>query len=335
MGNNISLFSGYEQRENRTTNYCLLIMKLLYEENPKLLGEALDILVGNESIGQSIGVRFEQQLKSINSIPDGVIFQSAFTLFIETKNFDWFYDDQLENHLKGLSENYTGLKVLLALGNIEGDLDERFRKIIQITKDKYKNNIVFSAVTFEDFLDAIKSLNISKRLTDHLNELEFYLDSNGLLPRWSQILDVVNCAGMPEEILDDHVYICPASGGAYSHARCAYFGMYKEKHVSKIAAIRAVVDVNSHEDVKINWINIPSDKKVIEIESIKAVQKLRPGYPWRVFLLDVLHDTNFVKDSYGGMINSKRYFNISSLQPKDASDLAQKLLSKKWSEFVE
>jgi len=29
----ISLFSGYSQGENRTTNYCLLLLKMLYEEN--------------------------------------------------------------------------------------------------------------------------------------------------------------------------------------------------------------------------------------------------------------------------------------------------------------
>jgi hypothetical protein len=35
----ISLFSGYSQGENRTTNYCLLLLKMLYEENPKSLAD--------------------------------------------------------------------------------------------------------------------------------------------------------------------------------------------------------------------------------------------------------------------------------------------------------
>lgn len=39
MGAPITLFSGYSHGENRTTNYCLLVLKMLYEENPKLLGE--------------------------------------------------------------------------------------------------------------------------------------------------------------------------------------------------------------------------------------------------------------------------------------------------------
>jgi hypothetical protein len=41
MSRDITLFSGYSQKENRTTNYCLLVLEMLYEENPKFLGEVL------------------------------------------------------------------------------------------------------------------------------------------------------------------------------------------------------------------------------------------------------------------------------------------------------
>jgi hypothetical protein len=41
MGKQVSLFSGYGQKENRTTNYCLLMLKLIYEENPKYLSEVI------------------------------------------------------------------------------------------------------------------------------------------------------------------------------------------------------------------------------------------------------------------------------------------------------
>ncbi len=46
MSKNIRLFSNYVQRENQTTNYCLLILKLLYEENPKFLSEVLSDIIG-------------------------------------------------------------------------------------------------------------------------------------------------------------------------------------------------------------------------------------------------------------------------------------------------
>lgn len=43
------------------------------------------------------------------------MFQEPLILFVETKNTDSFYDDQLERHLAELSSE-PGLNVLLALG---------------------------------------------------------------------------------------------------------------------------------------------------------------------------------------------------------------------------
>jgi hypothetical protein len=123
----ISLFSGYSQRENRTTNYCLLLLKMLYEENPKFLAEVMSTLVG-EDLGDRIGVSFRQQQAKGSSVPDGLILQPAFTIYIETKNWDWFYDGQLENHLAGLDKESPGLKVLIALANLETTDRDRFTR---------------------------------------------------------------------------------------------------------------------------------------------------------------------------------------------------------------
>src|SRR5438445_13629913 len=103
MSRQITLFSGYSQRENRTTNYCLLILRMVYEENPKFLAEVLGTLVG-EDLGERIGVKFRQQERKSASTPDGLIVQPAFTIYIETKNFDWFYSAQLEKHLAALRD---------------------------------------------------------------------------------------------------------------------------------------------------------------------------------------------------------------------------------------
>ncbi len=69
MDRPITLFSGYSQKENRVTNYCLLILRMLYEENPKYLGEVLSTLAP-EDIGDKVGVEFRQQEKKKSSIPD-------------------------------------------------------------------------------------------------------------------------------------------------------------------------------------------------------------------------------------------------------------------------
>lgn len=70
------------------------------------------------------------------SVPDGLISQKAFIIYIETKNFDWFYDQQLENQLDSLKAETKGLKVLIALGNFEGDTFERFSFIKGLCETK-------------------------------------------------------------------------------------------------------------------------------------------------------------------------------------------------------
>ena len=60
MSRPINLFSGYSQRENRTTNYCLLLLKMLYEENPKFLAEVMSTLIG-EDMGERPGRDAGQQ----------------------------------------------------------------------------------------------------------------------------------------------------------------------------------------------------------------------------------------------------------------------------------
>jgi len=333
MGKTISLFSGYSQEENRTTNYCLLALKMIYEENPKFLSEILSGLCGYD-MSDYVGVKFRQQEKTEKSILDGLITQKAFTIYIETKNFDWFDDQQLENHLKSLNSESQGLKVLFALGNFEGDIYNRFSHIKSLCENKFKNKIIFSAITFEDFITTIDLPTLSKNISDAIKDLRAYLDENGLLPTWQNWLDVINCAGLPDDVLVHNVYMCPAEGGAYSHRRCKYFGMYRQKKVEKIALIRAVVDVISSSEEKLLWKNTNEKESDLRSEAQEKLSSLRPGqYPTRIFLLDRLYDTEFIKDTPGGMYGSKQYFNISKLKAENAESLANLLRGRNWSEF--
>jgi hypothetical protein len=333
MGRSISLFSGYSQKENRTTNYCLLILKIIYEENPKFLAEILSGLVGYD-MAEVIGVKFRQQEKKTKSIPDGLISQRSFTIFIETKNFDWFYNSQLESHLTALNDEAPGIKILLALGNFERDFEDRFIDLKKLCEDKFKNKVFFSPVSFEDFVNAVDLVSLSKNISDAVKEFRAYLDEEGLLSSWQNWLDVINCSGLPEDVLDGNVYMCPAEGGAYSHGRCKYFGMYRQKTVEKIALIKAVVDVESESEAKLLWKNVSEKTAQLLKDAREKVSNLRPGeYPTRIFLLENLHDTDFKKDSPGGMLGSKQYFDISRAKADSAEDLAKYLNGRQWSEW--
>jgi hypothetical protein len=335
MGAPISLFSGYSQGENRTTNYCLLVLKMLYEENPKLLAEVLGTLV-SEQAAEAVGVQFLQQAKKAKSVPDGLIFQKPFTVYIETKSFDWFYDSQIENHLDSL-KGEGGLKVFLALSNFEGEYATRFSNIEKLCEKKYRNQILFSAISFDDFLHAVSSVQASKNLLDAVEDFRAYLDEEALLPSWQQKLDVVNCATMTHEVLQGGVYICPATGGNYNHQRAKYFGMYRWKKVERIAIIRAVVEITAPGLTHVRWNNtgsVESDRVLADFAERELIRFRPKQFPHRVFALGDLYETDFRKDTKHGMRTSKQYFDIENLAPADASDLAVKLNGMSWSQLI-
>lgn len=333
MSKPISLFSGYSQKENRTTNYCLLLLKMLYEYNAQSFSEILSGLIGYD-ISNYVGVNFKQQEKRDFSIPDGLIIQKSFSIYIETKNYDWFDDDQLESHLASLNQESSGLKILIALGNFDNDATSRFEKITSVCKKEYKNSIIFSAITFDDFIQSLDISGLAKHLENSIAELRTYLDEELLLPSWDRWLDVINCAGMPEDILEGNVYICPAKSGSYTHMRCKYFGMYRNKRVEYIAEIEAVVDVDSVNHAALLWNNAGGSKTSLLENAKEKARQLRPNeYPVRIFLLGQLIETNFIKDSPGGMMGSKRYFDISFLESENIKDLANKLCTKTWSDL--
>lgn len=339
MGKEISLFSGYDQPENRTTNYCLLMLRLLYQENPALLAQALAALLPGQT-GVQVGVQFRQQVLRNNAVPDGILSQPAFTVYVETKHNDWHYDAQLERHLEALHQEPAGTKVLVALAKFEGDLTNRFTAIEELCDTVYDGQISFIATSFESFLAAVRSASLTLSLTSQLDDFEQYMNEQGLLPNWRGQLDVVNCGEFHSQQEKFGVYVCPASGGAYSHRRCEYLGMYWDKAVWQVADILGVVDVDPSEGgtAEVLWNNDPTgytNDTLIDLAR-QRFEASWPGADWegRVFVLGPLQATHFLKDSPGGMMGAKQYFDISSLKPASAKDLATKLRGIGWSDLA-
>lgn len=335
MGREISIFADYHQKENSLTNYCGLLMKLLYEDNPKHFEELLTTLVETET-NIFVGPKFTQQTKKEKSIPDLAITQKSFSIFFETKTTNWFYQAQIDRHIKGFNTN-TETKILFLLSNFDSNnLQESFKKEIEKAK---KNNVIIQPITFEDFIGSIEKVSSSEYMTTLIEEFKLYLDRNGHLPKWKYLLDVVNCKGTLNEI-ERGVYMCPDTGGAYSHRRAKYFGPYANKKVSEIWKIKAIVVVDKNQsDIKIKWNNSKiKDKELMNEASEKLklwlyrIEENR-SVPLQVFLLGNRAETSFVKDSSGGMQQSKKYFWDIATDCKSSIVLAEKLQDKKWSDY--
>ena len=337
MSRNIRLFPTYSQKENQTTNHCLLILKMLYEENPKFLSEVLSGLLGDNFSG-AVGVQFTQQKRGKGSVPDGEITQEPFSILIETKLGNDFDRDQLFAHLETLKKK-QGQRVLIALGNFEQDSPSH-PPFPEIEPEAKKHGVGFAAISFEHFFKAIQPeqlLYLSKNLADAVSDLGEYFDENGLLPSWKYQLDVINCTMSFDNVLQNKVYTCPAQGGQYSHRRSLYFGAYRNKCVEQVARIEAVVDLVSKSESEAHSVVWKNDDrpeaKLIEIALERHQKTGGSFYPVRVFVLGDLSPTDFRKASPGGLFGSKKYFDIKKLQVVDVEDLATKLKGKTWENY--
>jgi len=335
MGREISIFADYHQKENSLTNYCGLLMKLLYEYSPRQFEELLATLVKTDT-NIIVGPTFTQQTKEANSIPDLAITQKSFSVFIETKTTDWFYEDQINRHIAGFNQSADN-KILFLLSNFDQDnLDEHFKKEIA---DAKKHKIILQPLTFEDFVGSLEQVCNTDYLKNLLEEFKIYLDRNGRLPKWKYLLDVVSCSGTLNEI-SKGVYMCPDTGGAYSHRRAKYFGAYASKVVAEIFEIKAIVVIEKNlVEGKIKWKNIVAKDDTLIQEAKTKLQTWQwridenKSVPLQVFLLDKRETTKFIKETSGGMLQSKKYFWDIAIDCKTSKELADKLRNKNWGNY--
>ena len=149
MSRTISYFSDYHGGENRITNYCGLMMKMLYEESPDKFENFIGDLLSMSGSTIDVGPRFMQQVRKRNSIPDLCISQQSFDIYFETKISDWFHKDQIQNHIKGFNDVGTSILVLLC-ASFESKTIEMLDKI----KDSLRDTKVVE-ITFEEFIVAL------------------------------------------------------------------------------------------------------------------------------------------------------------------------------------
>ncbi len=336
MGRDISLFANYHGKENTVTNYCGLMLKLVYNESPKLFDKLLEILFsGDMTSVPSVLPRFVQQEKHVDNIPDLTISLPCFQIQVETKLFDWYTKEQLDKYVSSFNP-CASTKVLVLLSDFE-DKNTNIKRNTFKNDMKNKHGIWVVEVTFQDLLDALEQVCASELLHDYLEEFRDYLDRSKLLPSWQYTLDVVNCGVTKKEVMTDSVYMCPDTGGQYHHKRAKYFGTYWSMNVEYIYEIDAVVSVpmNFKGKPQIKWNNSNLLPAILQSRAIAAVKKWRmheiPKTALQVFLLSDQHKVDFSKDTPGGLYGSKIYFECRSC--KDIGELEKAVKNKAWSDF--
>lgn len=356
----LTLFNKYHWKENTITNYCWLMLKLLYQSSPANFEKCIIDLI-DEDVKIFVEPKFLQQFNitkkwNKTSIADLRIKQTEYELIFEVKTFDWFHNEQFKNYIDNLSSSeIKSNKILFALTDEYKD-EEKYKNLSK-DYDLKSKNITLQLITFSHLLESIKNNKVNEELfLRFLSEFEEFLDNNWLLNSWQNLLDVVNCAWTINQV-NDWFYICPDTWWSYSHKRAKYFWPYSKKQVSSIFEIDWIVIINKELkelEVKIKYNNINNEKYLKE-KTISLINKyiyekenMKNKYSWeftdfdielekyglQVFILSKREEMKdwFNKSTPWWLFWNKKYFKWIAKNCKNSQELAEFLDWKNWND---
>jgi len=338
MARPVSLFGIYKQPENAVTNYVGVLMRLLYEESPVAFQSMVNDWLESR-LGIVVGPQFLTQQRTGTGIPDLLIEQRAFSVRFETKLGAHFGPEQLKRHAEGFRTNPNAVHVLVALGT--QDVGEFEKAHAALVEEAAGAQIQLVSLSFEELLDGMRTAMASESFHAVVKEFAGFLDHHGLLPHWRSMLTVVNQAWSLDEF-ERGAYMCPNSGGSYSHQRARFFGAYRGKTVSLVAEVRARVVLSPTDEPVVDWYDQSTPARcealVGEARSLVAAsadwrQEQARTSDLQVFLLGPRFPTDFKKATSGGLVNSRIYFRGIAKDVASAEALAQMLKGKSWSDF--
>lgn len=338
MSRQISYFADYHSGENSVTNYCGLMLKMVYDDSPIKFENLINDLLAPLGRSIELGARFNQQVKKKCSIPDLCISQKSFDIFFENKLSDWFHDGQLDGHLEAFGNSDINLLVLLC-PDFKIDTEKAIYEKNVALQQNPNNKTYVICITYEDLVDILSKYCTTDFLSIQFEEFLSFLDRKNLLSTWKDTLDVVNCAGSIDKIKAG-VYLCNDTKGAYKHKRAKFFGAYKDKAVKSISHIDAVISVTSiatNADCEIKWKNVDKDNQDLINRAKGFVQEYCKKWdsciPIQVFLLSDTIDVDFKKSTKGGLFGSKLYFDDIAKGCNNTDDLAKVIDGKSWRDF--
>lgn len=311
---NIHYFQRYSQKENVVTNNTLLLLSRLYNESPIKFKQFLNGLTNELNI--NVGVNFNQQEKSNNSIPDGAITQESFKIAIETKLYDNFTKNQLINHLKTFNKETSQVLIGLSRSKINNNLNQEVIKAIGDYNIKNEVNVHFLSTTFKDIVTQFKEVinEYDIELNIIINDYEDFCSQSQLLLNTDLRMLTVACGWTINDNFKYNCYYDPADRG-YSH--CTHLGIYNDKRVQGIGKIENIITADVVDGKLVIFDTThgeATEEQKNNILNIIIAGKENLGWNLnkgnKFFCVDNFYRTNFIKNTPNGLFG-KRYFNLN------------------------
>lgn len=290
------------------------MLRHVYRRSPRLLEDVLRALLDEDEI--EIGPLFEQQVGATHSIPDAVISQAPLHIYFEAKRGDGLTDDQVERHLRSISEKdhpeSSAFLIGLTINNASGEDAERW------SHAALERGITFAATTYRDLLEALNVVcENDPDLREVLDDYQTFIGGESLLPDQHSKVVALLCGQSWRENIAHGAYFEPAHRNP-KWTRAHFIGVYRQKQISHVGRLEAVVVCRQKENeliLECEEFGSLTAEHICRIQKIIDAASYYPDFAadsHRYYLVDRFAATDVRKISSGGMMGH-RYLNIAEL----------------------
>lgn len=339
----VHYFQRYHSAENVTTANTMLMLSRLYNYSTGKFFAMIDEYILGIGEPETPEVKFETQKVSVNSVPDAVISQKSFKIVVETKLRNQFDPNQLVAHLNEFKKGNEDIKVLLTIDPypMKKEVFDKFK--VQVDGYNKINNDYVKHVnmTFKELLEYLNDF-IDDRDIDMVSVFDDFKDycySENLIPNDFKLLRAVTSGATIDDNIDLNLIYDLEHRNFSKHG---YIGLYKKKHIKAIGKVYKIIKAQ-----KINGMLeycLDGDWEAITTEEINRIEEaIRRGkqkndydlenYRHRYFMVEKFYETNFIKNSKGGLRKAK-FFDLEELLGTDklpaTEEIAKQLNGKTW-----
>lgn len=332
----IHYFQRYHTKENVSTANTMLLLSRLYQYSS---GKFYQMLRSEQLLGASFEpeLSINLQIKGDGSVPDAIISQDSFKIVVETKLSDWFYEEQLNQHLKSFGDEKY--KVLLTLAPEYMNLKRKaaFDALLAEQNKALPYPVRHINTTFEALANGIRDV-IDDRDYEMQEVLDDFLDycyNDNLIPvsdGWKYLR--VQLAGQTFDFnVKENLYHDSKNRRFRAHD---YLGLYKNKSVRAIGKIHTIITAERNSQGELNYYVERGKMTKAHKEAIaRAIENGKQyGYDMstdRYFFVEQFYATDFQKITPRPPMGS-RIFDLTQILETEKlpePDQLAKLLSEK------
>jgi hypothetical protein len=338
----IHYFPRYSQKENMVTNNTLLLFSRLYNHSTDQFNRFINTLLEGSNIEElDTTIKFRQQVKNKNSVPDAIIEQQSFKIIIETKLYGQENIKQIKKHCDSFKNEDRQLFLWINKEKIKDQYYEKIIKTLNEINENRERKISFASTTFKEICRCFNEVlsQYDREMIGLVDDYEAFCNESRLIDNTDTKMRVILSGTTYEQNIKYNIYYASSDRSYQSHM---YLGLYKDKAVRAIGEVISSADISydmKRDELEILETQLGSltENQKEAIKKVIAEAKDKYGYilseGHRFFFVEQYYETKFMKPTKGGLMGQK-YFDFADIEGYSeemcTKEIALLLNGKKW-----